>query len=387
MKKLLTSAAIALALTTSALADYTLVVPQKPGAGTSVWADIVAKELAKYLGEDVKIQHIPGARDIPGFNKFHNELQNDDKTVMVSHGGNGVAFLQENVEYNYADYDSIGLMNLDIIAGKRKDADMDKPSFAAGSGMVPEAFAIAQLICGPRASVDEYVVCFKDNVKWVSGMNGGERRLAFKRGELTGTRENPAAYKKHVQTDTNAELWFTHGILQADGTHADDPNYPGYQFEKLYEQRWGQKPAGEMYDAYKLVKSFRDGMQKALWVRKGNPNTQKLRDALAQVATNPESVAAIQKKVGKYDWLIGDAGNAQRDTLMTFITEPALKNLVKFNGEALGLKSVYKEALVKKEESKVEVYANAVKENATQAVRKVEETSKSTWDTVKGWFN
>ena len=30
-----------------ALADYTLVVPQKPGGGTSVWAQIVAKEWEK----------------------------------------------------------------------------------------------------------------------------------------------------------------------------------------------------------------------------------------------------------------------------------------------------------------------------------------------------
>ena len=32
---------------TPALADYTMIVPQKPGAGTSQWAQIVAKELEK----------------------------------------------------------------------------------------------------------------------------------------------------------------------------------------------------------------------------------------------------------------------------------------------------------------------------------------------------
>ena len=123
-------------------------------------------------------------------------MRDDDKVIMVSHGGNGVAFLQENVDYNYADYESIGLMNLNIIAGKLKGADMDYPSFEAGSGMVPEAFAMTMLICGPDKSVDEYVACFKERVTWVPGMSGGERRLAFKRGELNGTRENPAAYKK-----------------------------------------------------------------------------------------------------------------------------------------------------------------------------------------------
>ena len=116
MKKLLTLCLMA--LTTSAIADYTFVVPQKPGGGTSVWAQIIAEQLVPFLGENIVILHQPGARDIPGFNTWHNDLRDNDKIIMVSHGGNGVAFLQENVDYNYGDYESIGLMNLNIIAGK-----------------------------------------------------------------------------------------------------------------------------------------------------------------------------------------------------------------------------------------------------------------------------
>ena len=348
MRKLLMSLAMVLGMTSAASADYTFVVPQKPGGGTTVWTEIVAKELAPFLGEKIIIKTIPGARDIPGFNKFHNDLQKDDKTVMVSHGGNGVAFLQENVDYNYADYTSIGLMNLNIIAGIRKDYKSgDKISFAAGSGMVPEAFAMTMLMCGPDLSMDQYVECFKKNVTWVSGMSGGERRLAFKRGELNGTRENPAAYKKHVAPNPNARVWFTHGILDANSaSHMDDPNYPNMQFEILFKNKYGVEPSGEFYDAYKLVKSFRDGMQKAIWVRKDNPNAQKLQDALTAMSKDATAIANIQKKVGKYEWKIGVDGNRQRDVLMTFITKDALRNLVKFNTEALGLKSVYKENLV-----------------------------------------
>ena len=347
MRKLLFSLILML-FATPAMADYTFVVPQKPGGGTSVWAQIVAVELEKKLGEKIVIKHIPGARDIPGFNAFHNKLQNDDKTVMVSHGGNGVAFLQEKVDYNYAEYDSIGLMNLDIISGIRKDYKAgDKIKFAAGSGMVPEGHAMAQLLCGNMKMLSEYKACFQNKVTWVPGMSGGQRRLAFKRGELNGTRENPAAYKKHVESNKDAKLWFTHGILQADGSHADDPNYPGYQFEILFEKRWGEKPDNALYSAYKLVKSFRDGLQKALWVRKGNPNTEKLRAALTAMSQDSASVATIQKKVGKYDWVIGEAGNAHVKTLMTFVTEDALKTLVSFNTTAFGLKSVYKPQLVK----------------------------------------
>ena len=344
MRKLLISLAMVLGMTSAASADYTFVVPQKPGGGTTVWTEIVAKELAPFLGEKIIIKTIPGARDIPGFNKFHNDLQKDDKTVMVSHGGNGVAFLQENVDYNYADYTSIGLMNLDIIAGISKDfKEGDKISFAAGSGMVPEAFAMTMLLCGPDLTMDQYVECFKKNVIWVAGMSGGERRLAFKRGELNGTRENPAAYKKHVEPNPNAKVWFTHGILDANtASHMDDPNYPNMQFEILFKNKYGVAPSGEFYDAYKLVKSFRDGMQKAIWVRKDNPNAQKLQDALTAMSKDATAIANIQKKVGKYEWKIGVDGNRQRDVLMTFITKDALRNLVKFNTEALGLKSVFK---------------------------------------------
>jgi hypothetical protein len=192
MKRFLLSLLLVCGISSTALADYTFVVPQRAGQGTTVWAEIIAKELEPFLGEKIKIKMLPGARDIPGFNKWHNTMRDDDKTVMVSHGGNGVSFLQENVDYDYREYDSVGMMNLNIIAGKRKGADMDRPAFPAGSGMVPEAFAIALLICGPDKSVDEYVNCFKKNVTWVKGMKTAERRLAFKRGELTGTRENPA---------------------------------------------------------------------------------------------------------------------------------------------------------------------------------------------------
>lgn len=350
MKKIITGAAVALTMMAqSAFADVTLVVPQKAGQGTTVWAEIVTKELEKHLGERIELRLIPGARDIPGINEFHNNLRFDDNTIVVTHGGNGVSFLQEEVDYNYADYESIGLMNLNIIAGKRKGDDMSHPRFPAGSGMVPEAFAMTLLLCGPGKTVDEYIACFDENVTWVKGMSGGERRLAFKRGELNGTRENPATYNKHVVPDENAELWFHHGLLDpATGEHTEDPNFAGYQVEDLFEQKWGVRPSGEFYDAYKLVKSFRDGLQKAIWINKGNPELRdRLRKAMTDMANDPESMAAIEAKNGKYDWYIGDKGDQMRDTLMTFITEDALKNLVKFNSEALGLKSIYKEDLVK----------------------------------------
>ena len=72
--------------------------------------------------------------------------------------------------------------------------------------------------------------------------------------------EKSAAYKKHVESNQML-VWFTHGILDANSaSHVDDPNYPNMQFEILFKNKYGVAPSGE-FITYKLVKSFRDGMQ------------------------------------------------------------------------------------------------------------------------------
>ena len=241
------------AVSTFAVADVTLMVPQKPGKGTSQWAGIIAIELAKtpsLRGENVVISYNPGARDQAGFNKFHKTGRFDNNTIMVSHGGNGVSYVQENVKYNYKDYDSICHQNLNIIVAKRTGVNEDNGfSFAAGSGMVPEGISIALMIGGPGLTVDEYIAIFKDKVTWVSGKG---RRLAFAKGELLGSRENPAAYKSKVLpliAKGDAETWYHHGVLNiATGKTEDDINYPGLLFRDVFKAKWGVYPSGEHGD-------------------------------------------------------------------------------------------------------------------------------------------
>jgi hypothetical protein len=344
MKKIIATLALIVAAS-SASADYIMIVPQQVGGGTAVWAEIVAKELQKYLGEPVIIVHRPGARDIPGFNDFETKYQHDHKTIMVSHGGNAESFLGEKVLYNYVNYRPIGMMNLDIIVAKRKNDPLTKVLFSAGSGNTPEAMAIAMLQCGP-VNMKVTLDCWKKNVSWVKGFNGGERRLAFKRGELNATRETPAAYKKHVEPDTNAQLWFTHGIAGPNNSRLDDPEYPGVRFEDVYKAKWGVAPTGEVYEAYKLVRAFRDGFQKALWVGKNNPNADKIIAAMQAMINNPESRAAIEKDAGKYPWLIGDAAVIHTANILSLVKEKPLKDLATFSNVALGLASVYKPELI-----------------------------------------
>lgn len=56
MLRLLTTFAVAFIMMTSSVrADYTLIVPQKPSGGTSVWAQIVVAEWEKHLGEKINL--------------------------------------------------------------------------------------------------------------------------------------------------------------------------------------------------------------------------------------------------------------------------------------------------------------------------------------------
>ncbi|WP_287061774.1 hypothetical protein [Algoriphagus sp.] len=124
-----------------------------------------------------------------------------------------------------------------------------------------------------------------------------------------------------------AYTWFHHGLLDvATGNHVKDPNFTEPTLEALYEERWGVAPSGDFYDAYKLVKSWRDALQKAFWVNAGNPNKDKLVDALNKMLMDPDSVAAIEKKVGKYEWRTGVDGDNAVKTLKTFITPTAPKS-------------------------------------------------------------
>ena len=341
----------------NARADYKFIVPQEPGGGTSVWATIIAKHMEKYLGEKIVIQHIPGARDVPGFNKFHNELRNDPKTVMVAHGGNAESFLGERVDYDYRAYEPIGGMNLSIVTGYRTELDPyakgARIKFAAGSGNNPDIMAFTLLVCGELPNLEAYKKCYNEHMTFVKGMKAPERRLAFLRGELNATRETPAAYIKHVQPLVNkgeVKTWFSHGVLDLKtGKIVADKNYPGKgSLQEVYKQRWGKEPKGPLYDAYVLVKMYRDVLQKSLWVNQGNPNALKLKTALVAMINDPEARKEIERDSGMYSWIVGQQLNEAVDILQGLTREQALKSFVWWQQEALGVNAIYKPELVKK---------------------------------------
>jgi hypothetical protein len=352
LQSIVLASAMTFVMALPAWAEFRLIVPQAAGNGTAVWAEIIARHLEKQLGEKVVIQHIPGAKDIPGFNEFHNKLRFDNKTIMVSHGGNGIGYLVDKVDYDYKFYDSIGMMNLNIVVGKHKDNPVDgskKIRQAGASGQETDGMAIALLMCGNLSTMQSYLDCYKEKVVWVNGVPGGERRLGFMRREFDVARESVVSWMKHyTEPKIGAEVWFHHGVYDLNTrVQKEDPNFSaGLRFEKVFKDRWGVEPKGPLYDAYTLSRNFRDVLQKALWVNKDNPNTERLRAALAKMITDPEAAAALEKDTGKYEWIIGEQGNRVVDTIRKNINEQKLKDMVWWHENAYRFPSIYKPELI-----------------------------------------
>jgi hypothetical protein len=213
--------------------------------------------------------------------------------------------------------------------------------------------AIVMLACGPRPSVDAYIDCYKQRMTFVKSMKPTDARLAALRGELNITRETFVSHKKFIEPEVAKGVfvdWFNHGILDLKtGRIAQDKNFAHMPtFEQAYQARWKQAPRGEFYDAYVLVKSYRDVLQKSLWVGKNNPNTVRLQTAVRTMLADPEALSAIVKDGGDYEWFVGQDMTRAYQTISNRVTEPALKNLYKFTVDGMGLEAEYKPELIGK---------------------------------------
>ena len=75
--------------TTSAMAEYTFVVPQKAGQGTTVWAEIVAAELEPFLGEKLNSKMVSSGQAV-AYRKYsknyidHEEIAKNKKIGIWS---------------------------------------------------------------------------------------------------------------------------------------------------------------------------------------------------------------------------------------------------------------------------------------------------------------
>ena len=170
--------------TSSAMADYRLVVPSPKGTGTAIWADVVAAELEKYLGERVIVENIKGGKGNVGLETFATKYKDDPKTILLAHGGNANAWLIEDVKWSFKDWEVVLVQPYNITTTFASDYDWqnDILNLADCSGCVPETLGWT-LLKG------------WDNINFVRKMGAGDAKQAWLRGDFKYIRE-PAS--RHI---------------------------------------------------------------------------------------------------------------------------------------------------------------------------------------------
>jgi hypothetical protein len=359
IKKLLATVALATFMATSAVADtLSMQYPNGPGkGGTAFWGDTVTKELNAKLekhGHNIIPRYLPGQRGKKSLKDWAGSYMERGDTLMIAHGGNGEGFLIEDVGgFDYRDYDPVVVMNTNIWVSINSDTDwrngVVKFPATGGTGFAADIIAVGMMMCGPEvnATVEQFLVCTDERLRFIPGFNsGGERRQAFRKGQLDSTRDTPQSslmsYGEQYASG-QSRVWFAHGIVDGQGSVYGDPNAPegAQSFPEVYKAEWGVAPSGPVYEAYKTFQGYRDGFQKTIWIAPNSPYKDVIDQAVAEMIADPEAMARLDEKLGAFPWLGGSEVQAHSDYLFSLITKERLETLVVLAKEVFKYKDAY----------------------------------------------
>lgn len=311
----------------SAIADYTLIVPSPKGTGTAIWGDVVSAELSKYLGERVNVVNIKGGKGNLGLETFKEKYKDDPKAILLAHGGNATQWLINDVKWSFKDWVPIMIQpyNITTTIANGFDWKNDKLNLADCSGCVPETLAWTML--------KDW-----DNINFIRKMSAGEAKTAWLRGDFKYIREPASRHIKNTAGMVDkgkAVRLFNHGMFTPKNGFIQDYNWPDTPTAvDLYEKTYGKKPEGEVYEAYILAAAWRDGLQKGIFMHQGS-NSLAVIDAFKRMMANKESQKYLISKLGDYPMFIGEDSRVIMDSLYGYVTAERLKTLITFAKEKM----------------------------------------------------
>jgi len=306
----------------SAMADYRLVVPSPKGTGTAIWADVVAAELEKYLGERIIVENIKGGKGNVGLETFATKYKDDPKTILLAHGGNANAWLIEDVKWSFKDWEPVLIQPYNITTTVASDWDWknEKLDLADCSGCVPETLAWTMLKGW-------------ENINFIRKMSAGDAQQAWLRGDFKYIREPASRHIKNTAgmvDEGKALRLFNHGMFTPENGFVQDYNWPDTPTAvDLYTKEFGTVPTGSVYEAYILAAVWRDGLQKGLFMHPG-ANSAEVIDAFERMMANKESREYLISKLGDYPMYFGEDSTVIMDSLYSYVTKERLQTLVDF---------------------------------------------------------
>jgi tripartite-type tricarboxylate transporter receptor subunit TctC len=313
------------------------VVPFPTGGGTDVWARFLAPFLTKYLpgNPTVVIRNVPGGGSITGANQFAASAKPDGLSLLGTSGSTQFPYLlgDSRVRYDYKTWEV-------IMAGPTGGAVYISSKYGLKSAKELSKLQGQKLVFASQGATSLDLVpmlAFKMlglDVQFVFGMKGGgEKRLAFERGEATLDFQTTSAYFKSVVPmveSGKAVPLFSWGVLDSNGNLARDPAFPDLpHFAEAYQMATGKAPSGRDWDATKAFLIAGIPANKTLVVPKGTPPdvVATLRKAFRDMRNDPDYKAGVNKVLGGYEQAI-DA-DAERVFQLGTNIDPSAREMVR----------------------------------------------------------
>ena len=352
MKKIAIAMLFSLMFSFQAVAEtFTYVVPAGPDGGNGKWAQNFVKQWDKKLqayGHNMVIRYLPGQQGRKANSEWQKNMSSDP-TVVVQSSGGFIGWLTK--PDGWAGFDPI--KNVDTIglqlqgtfvflkSGVNPETDNPAVHIDGGSEVLVDIMGHALMVCGNQ-SVDETIACMKSTMRLVKGFKGsGERRQAYLVNQLQISRDGFAHKRKTYKDELKAGktvVWYSHGTVNNNGDMIADPNEPESWFNDAFVARWGEQPSGEFYDAYNLIIKARSSMGKSVYTMKNNPNKEILIKAWNDVLADKEAMKILTKKLGKYDWKLGDEAQTITQKVWATLNTDTYLNVIKIR-QAFGEKA------------------------------------------------
>ncbi len=274
-------------------------------------ADIEGRLFARHIGRfidgspNIIVQNIDGAGGLIG-TTYLGEITPKDGTVMGHLTGAGWrwAFDSDKFRVDFGAYEFLGyqtsttvaFMRTDVPPGIKVATDIIKVKSLISGGLGPDNAKDLAI----RLALDMLGIPYRHVTSYRSSAHA---RLALQQGEINFFSESPPSYRAVVHPGIVKEglaipVWHE----AEDGGLAAKPvvDLPIRPFDEVFKAIKGRAPEGQLWDAFRTVRTVSGTMIRILALPPGTPQAavDALRDAVARMNKDPAYTADAVKTIG-----------------------------------------------------------------------------------------
>jgi hypothetical protein len=296
-----------------------LIVPAGPGSGADVYARAFGPFLGRHLpGQpNVQVRNVPGGGTITASNEFQQRARPDGLSVMSGSSSQVINSIlgDRRVRYDLRSWRP-------FIVSTQGIAIYASPSLGIRGPQDMAALRGQRLVYGGAGATaaDLRLILSFDMLGWTTrnvwGIDRGQARLAFERGEFNLSYDATSPFKRDVQPLIQRGLavpLFSFGALDAEGRFIRDPNFPDLpNFQEAHRIVHGTEPSGVAYDAWIANFNMAMTLNKFFALPAGTPDDifQAYAQAMQKTLEDPEATRARDLVLEGYPQVLGQPAEA-----------------------------------------------------------------------------